>query len=309
MSQVILANIHEDKERWLKHRGIGSSDAATILGLNPYKTKHALWLELSGLVPGFEGNAHTQWGTRLEPVIASAYEDETGDQLVQNSALYAHDEYSWMTATPDYWLAHGKDKVVECKSTVRAQDYEEGIPDYVHCQVLHQMAVLGVEEIDVAALIQGWDFRIKPVKADKALIDNIVNIEGEFYRMVEDGTPPPLSASDGDILKHLYPTSRNSEVLLPDTALGWLRTYQEAAEQLKRIKEEQDLASTQLKALLRDNERGLLDCKDGRFVVSWKGYASKRFDSKTFAAKHPELHEEFLQTTTARRFNIKKEAE
>jgi len=39
-----------NKEEWLEERknGIGGSDAATILGLNPYKTNIDLWEEKTG---------------------------------------------------------------------------------------------------------------------------------------------------------------------------------------------------------------------------------------------------------------------
>lgn len=36
------------RDEWLKHRtGIGGSDAAAIIGLNPYKTNQELWAEKS----------------------------------------------------------------------------------------------------------------------------------------------------------------------------------------------------------------------------------------------------------------------
>lgn len=40
----------EDHKKWLKTRdkGIGGSDAAVIMGLNPYKSPYQLWLERPG---------------------------------------------------------------------------------------------------------------------------------------------------------------------------------------------------------------------------------------------------------------------
>lgn len=37
----------EDHEKWLEARalGIGGSDAAVIMGMNPYKSPYQLWLE------------------------------------------------------------------------------------------------------------------------------------------------------------------------------------------------------------------------------------------------------------------------
>ena len=41
-----------DRDAWLKMRtqGIGGSDAGTIVGLNPWKSKYELWLEKTGQV-------------------------------------------------------------------------------------------------------------------------------------------------------------------------------------------------------------------------------------------------------------------
>jgi predicted phage-related endonuclease len=41
-----------ERERWLAERrkGIGSSDAAAILGVHPYKSAYAVWAEKTGLI-------------------------------------------------------------------------------------------------------------------------------------------------------------------------------------------------------------------------------------------------------------------
>jgi putative phage-type endonuclease len=71
--------------RWLaeRRRGIGSSDAAAILGVNPYKSAYAVWAEKTGLVgPDWEPPSEAAlWGNLLEPLIAEQYALRTGRQL------------------------------------------------------------------------------------------------------------------------------------------------------------------------------------------------------------------------------------
>ena len=45
-------------EQWLENRkgGIGSSEVATIVGLNPYETPYQLWLRKTGQIPAKEEN-------------------------------------------------------------------------------------------------------------------------------------------------------------------------------------------------------------------------------------------------------------
>lgn len=65
---------------WLEVRrtGIGGSDAAAAVGLNPYKSQLELWLEKTGRdaeLPKPDPNDTTEpiyWGTLLEPIVAAA---------------------------------------------------------------------------------------------------------------------------------------------------------------------------------------------------------------------------------------------
>ena len=46
------------REQWLEIRksGIGSSDVATIVGLNPFETRLELWQQIMGITPAKEEN-------------------------------------------------------------------------------------------------------------------------------------------------------------------------------------------------------------------------------------------------------------
>ena len=54
-------------EEWLalRHKYIGGSDAAAVVGLNAYVSPYTLWAEKTGRLPGFEGNLATEVGTYL----------------------------------------------------------------------------------------------------------------------------------------------------------------------------------------------------------------------------------------------------
>ena len=46
------------REEWkaLRKNYIGGSDAASVVGLNPFSSPYALWAEKTGKTPPFEGN-------------------------------------------------------------------------------------------------------------------------------------------------------------------------------------------------------------------------------------------------------------
>jgi len=64
------------REEWLEVRkqGIGSSDAAAAVGLNPYKSQLELWLEKTGRDTGLpktdpdDEESAMYWGNVLEPM-------------------------------------------------------------------------------------------------------------------------------------------------------------------------------------------------------------------------------------------------
>ena len=69
----------ENREEWkaLRHQYIGGSDAASVVGLNPYKSAFSLWAEKTGKIAPFEGNLATDVGTFLEEFIAIDIMDKT----------------------------------------------------------------------------------------------------------------------------------------------------------------------------------------------------------------------------------------
>lgn len=71
---IKIENVSHDQ--WLENRksGIGSSEIATIVGLNPYETPYQLWLRKTGQVPPKEENFFMKAGHYLEDAVARFYE-------------------------------------------------------------------------------------------------------------------------------------------------------------------------------------------------------------------------------------------
>lgn len=77
------------REDWLEVRknGIGGSDAAAAVGLNPYKSCLELWLEKTNRdanLPKPDPDDTTEpvfWGHVLEPIVAASYTKQTSNQI------------------------------------------------------------------------------------------------------------------------------------------------------------------------------------------------------------------------------------
>lgn len=88
---------------WLAARkmGIGSSDIATIMGQNPYKTARELWLEKTGQVepPDLSNNYAIKRGQALEPVARNLF-NETVKKDFQ-PVTFSHKEHLHFKASAD----------------------------------------------------------------------------------------------------------------------------------------------------------------------------------------------------------------
>lgn len=206
------------RDDWLTVRkgGIGSSDAASAVGLNPYKSQLELWMEKTGRdgnLPKTDPNDETSpmyWGTLLEPIVAAHYTKRTGHKVRRINAVLQHPKEAWMLANIDREVIGAPDvQILECKTAGLngARLWKEGVPEYIQLQVMHQLAVTGKQAADVAVLICGQELQVHRIERDEGLIVKLIELERQFWRYVELDQQPPADGSDSaDVaLRCLYP--------------------------------------------------------------------------------------------------------
>jgi len=208
-----------DRDQWLQVRkgGIGSSDAAAAVGLNPYQSQLELWMEKTGRVPtappgdgGADDQSPMYWGSLLEPIVAAHYTRRTGNRVRRINAVLQHPEHPWMLANIDREVLGAPDvQLLECKTAgiQGAWLWRDGVPEYVQLQVQHQLAVTGKQAADVALLLGGQELQIFRIERDEELIAQLITLEREFWGYVERGQAPPADGSDSAdrALRALYP--------------------------------------------------------------------------------------------------------
>jgi putative phage-type endonuclease len=207
------------REDWLaiRKQGIGASDAAAAVGLSPYQSPLELWMIKTGRdgdMPQIDPNDESTpmyWGNVLEPIVAQHYSRRTGHKVRKINSVLQHPDPDkfWMLANLDYTVV-GSDEVqiLECKTAGEwgAKLWRDGVPEYVQCQVQHQLAVTGKLAADVCVLICGQEIRIHKIERDDELIARLIELERQFWHYVETDTPPPAdgSKSAGKALQYLY---------------------------------------------------------------------------------------------------------
>lgn len=213
-----------DRAAWLEARrsGIGASDAAAVLGLNPWKTPFAVWAEKVGAAPVDEAETEAQqMGHLLEPVVARLFEEDTGYKVVDLGAfeIQRHRMFPWLCATLDRVIVgvagtdavyQGRDRgILEIKTTGgHLRDaWGEEPPLWVQVQFQHQLACVEMEWGFASVLIGGQRRRHYEMRRNEDFIAEMLPRLEAFWQMVETKTPPPVDSSDATTaaLKALFP--------------------------------------------------------------------------------------------------------
>ncbi len=271
-----------DNEQWLEVRkqGIGSSDAPTACGINPYKSMLELWLDKTGRSQSSEvdinGYSPLYWGHKLEPLVAEFYQEKTGHKVRRVNSILQHpdNDKGFMLANLDYSVVGSDDvQILECKTAGEhgAKLWRDGVPLYVTCQVQHQLAVTGHQSAHICVLICGHETRIYKVERDETLIQQLIEMERQFWHYVETDTPPPAdhSKSASQAIKQLYPTANKlSKIDLKtnDTANQLFNELLNQKQLIDDSEKQRDQCKHQLQMLIKDNELALFD----KGSISWK---------------------------------------
>ncbi|HTP25420.1 MAG TPA: YqaJ viral recombinase family protein, partial [Anaeromyxobacteraceae bacterium] len=142
---------------------IGGSTAAAAVGLDPFRSRVQLWLELTGRVEPPDTSEAMRWGTLLEPVIAAEI-DKTVEYNVLRPGQQLVD--GWRHANTDGTVddGYGPLGVLEIKtaSAYRSREWADAaVPTAYVIQVSHYMALTGLTWGLVACLIGGQRLELR----------------------------------------------------------------------------------------------------------------------------------------------------
>ncbi|MDI1302505.1 MAG: YqaJ viral recombinase family protein [bacterium] len=308
-----------DRETWLRLRkhGIGSSDAAAAVGLNPYQSMLELWLIKTGRdaeLPKVDPNDETSpmyWGTLLEPIVAEHYTKHSGHRVRRINAVLQHPDpdKNWMLANIDREIMGASDvQLLECKTAGEfgSRLWKDGVPEYVQCQVQHQLAVTGKQAADVCVLICGQEIRVYRIERDEDLIGNLIELERQFWRYVETDTPPPTDGSDSAAraLQCLYPRDNSTTLdCSEDEALsGDFNELLDLRDQISSLSDRESKLKQRIQSAMGEASRAVFS----QGSISWKrSKDSTGLDVTKLLTDQPELQQAYpLIKPGSRRFIV-----
>lgn len=213
---MIQMKLLASREDWLKERGlrIGGSDAACLIGLNPWKSNVDLFREKTGEKPqdDLSGNEAVRYGSEAEEHIREIFRlnHPELDLQYEPGNLWINDDCPFAHASLDGWLM-GREKVdgiLEIKTaTIRSdlqknRDWYGRIPDHYYCQVQWYMMVTGASFTWLYALLRMpytrgacdelSDLRGYYIPRDGEAIEMLAEAGSAFYEAIKLGEEPAL---------------------------------------------------------------------------------------------------------------------
>lgn len=299
------------REKWQSWRRkvqtIGGSDAAVVLGLNPYKSPYSLWAEKTGAVePGdISDKEAVRLGNDLEEYVAKRWTEKTGKKVCRKNAILSNPEYPFAHANIDRAVIGEPDAGLECKTTssfeiirkLRAGD----IPDSWYCQCMHYMMVTGAKRWHLAAVAFGAGFYAFTIVRDNEEISELARAEKAFYESILFGPAPSPdgSISSLDTMSKLMPNSR-SRTIDASGAVSYLMEYSAIKKQIERLEGQLHEAEANIKAFMGDAEKAVCS----RYSASWKTQERSTFDRKKYEADYGKIPESYFKKITSRPFKV-----
>ena len=278
---------HED---WLAERrkAIGGSDAASIIGLNQWSSPYTVWADKLGKLPAKEDNEAMRQGRDLEAYVAQRFTEQTGKKVRRENSILHNHRFPYAHANVDRMVV-GEDAGLECKTTsaLNLKSFKNGAyPDNYYVQCVHYMMVTGCQKWYLAVIVLNRDFMVFEIERDEDEIKALARSEEEFWKYVETQTPPMVDGTESTTktINAIFPDANAESVSLMAYERD-LAEYMALSSQIKALETRKEEVANKVKTFMTEASRG----ESEGYRVSWASQERRNFDTKRFAAEHPDI--------------------
>lgn len=290
---------------WLAERkhSLGGSDMGAVLGLNPYSSPVAVYLDKKNLVPDKPDNEAMRQGRDLEDYVARRFAELSGKKVERYNFLVRNPAAPYLHADIDRRIV-GEKAGLECKtcSALSEKKYKGGsFPTSYYVQTVTYMAVLDYDRYYLAVLILGRGFQvyqmttipgdIRPAWCESSVYVSPEEIEAlkaaaktfwEGYVLQDEMPPADGMEATTDALGALYRGGEKTTVDL----LGHrsdLDAYFELKDQIDALGTQAEEIKQNLMLAMGNAEKAKCD----GYSISWAPQTRRTFNAKAFAKDHP----------------------
>lgn len=301
----------ENHDQWLEERkkGIGSSDAGTIMGASPFSTPLRLWRQRMGLEPPIKENKAMRFGHAFEPAVAEFFAGETGatiDYASEGDWMAVDCDRPYLRVSPDrlFWpegVEQVSDnwRILEIKTTRKAVD-KDNPPLYWYCQVQYQMGVMGIKHAVIAYLTSfpNLDADYLEVEFNPAFYATLVSLIDKFwYENIINKVEPEATDSQDAIIKYPVHEEGKSKEISKEIIKACI-DLAELKKQKKDIEAAISAAEAAIKLEAKDAEQLIFaDPETGelKIAATYKSVKENVLDEERLKTEQPEVYKQYIQ--------------
>lgn len=275
---------------------LGGPDLAAVLGLHPYQSPYAVWLEKTAPrdepepVDWWQDSPSEAawWGTQAEATILRAYELRTGRKL--EPGRFVESDRPHIAGTPD---GFSEPAVVEAKN-VGYQAWQangEDVPDHHRVQGLYYAGLTRADYVDFAVCVGGNHLELRRLVVDdhQADIDAIVEFADRWWQHhVVRGHAPEVDGNQATrdaLLRRWGRTATVERVDLSEEYREVLAERHRTRALLRDLQAEVDRLDNELIAALGGATDAYLP-GDERPAWTWRSVTSHRDQPKAIRQAH-----------------------
>ena len=300
----------ESREAWLRERekGIGSSEATTLMGVNHYEDRYRLFMRKTGQMPPKPSSEQMELGHHLEPAVASRFAELTGawiDPKSEGDWIAVDTKKDYLRVSPDrIWVPAGEEhrkenwRILECKTTGMSVDPDD-IPSYWYCQLQYQMGVMGIRKGAVAWISSFPVFNAgyREIEFNPSYFALIIQAIDEFWNghILTGVAPEPEDLED---LRVKYSGRNQAPKGENFVAEDWM---QADYDELLGIKTQMDILKDRRKELEEELEKAVMGfsailCKDGETILCTRVPKTPKpeLNRDLLKAEYPEAYDRYL---------------
>ena len=186
-----MSGLVQRSEAWFAARKnkLTASNLGAALGQISWTSRVEALRRARGLSE-FKGNEATEWGTNMESVAVSVYEELTGN-VVTETGLHSHAEHTWLGGSPDGLV--GADGLVEVKCPYYRKVVHKSVPVYYWMQCNAVMEITGREFCGYVCSTPE-EVAIYRINRDRATFNTLLPYYKAFADVIPTDAqePPPL---------------------------------------------------------------------------------------------------------------------
>ena len=252
---------------WIEQRrhGIFATDAATVLGINPFASRFEKYAELQGTTMPKVPTESMEMGVILQPVVGALWAKKHERKVRANPWTYWYEDGIGSHFDFDVVPEKGEPvtEIVEVKTADKfaAKDWgEQGsseVPESYEAQCFHEMMCRGPQIVrcHLAVLIGGNRYRDYVIERDDEAIGYLVTVERRFLANSLAGIAPEMDGSEAatEYLRRISPHDDASRWELPEPVEALATAYLAASASMKSAEEQKASAANLIRAAMGDH--------------------------------------------------------